>query len=224
MNRWRALCFASLIVASRAWSAGLEYSSVSPAPAQIDDFLARKNSLLSGIGGSLVGFARDYNIDPRLVVAIAGAETTFGQHLCAANNAWNWFHGGNCPSSPFQSYQEGAEHVTKYLRLSYLNRGYETIEQIRFKYCAAGCDNWIPLVTSFYNAMPANGSSSGTTPAPVQATQPPPQAQSPQPTQTPTAPATQAPDDDTIFGVPRYLAFLLGALLLGAWAFSSLKR
>jgi len=207
---------AFLAAGDAALASGLEYSPASPNAAQIDDFLNGKRSPLAGIGAALTGFARDYDIDPRLVIAIAGAETTFGLHQCTANNAWNWFHRGTCPASAFTSYQEGVEHVTRYLRLSYLNRGYDSIEQIRYKYCAAGCDNWIPLVTSFYDAMPANGVPPTQPPAPV-----PSQTQTPPPAP---PPGSQSQDEGRILGLPRNLALLVGILLVGALAFNTLKR
>ena len=216
---WGAACLAAwMATLATAMPAGLDYSPASPNAAQIDDFLTRKNSPLAGIGTALSGYARDYDIDPRLVIAIAGAETTFGQHQCTDNNAWNWFHRGTCPASAFTSYQEGAEHVTKFLRLSYLNRGYDTIEQIRYKYCATGCDNWVSLVTSFHDAMPSNGQPATAQPP----TQTPTQPQTLQPDPGPSSPA--ANDDNRILGVPLYVVYFLGAVLVGAWAWSVWKR
>jgi hypothetical protein len=222
-NTWLAVaCLAAgMATLPTVTAAGLDYSPASPTPAQIDDFLTRKNSPLAGIGTALSGFARDYDVDPRLVVAIAGAETTFGQHQCTDNNAWNWFHRRTCPASSFTSYQEGAEHVTKFLRLSYLNRGYDTIEQIRYKYCAAGCDNWVSLVTAFHDAMPTNGQ-----PATVQPPAPPstqPQTVQPDPGSS-GSPSPAANDDDRILGIPLYVVYVVGALLVGAWAWSVWRR
>lgn len=212
---WGIACLAAwMLTAPTAMAAGLDYSPASPNAAQIDDFLTRKNSPLAGIGTALSGYARDYDIDPRLVVAIAGAETTFGLHQCTDNNAWNWFHHRTCPQSPFTSYQEGAEHVTRFLRLSYLNRGYDTIELIRYKYCATGCDNWVHLVTAFHDAMPSNGQ-----PATAK---PPPQPRTLQPD--PGSSGSPARNDNRILGVPLYLVFFLGALFVGAWALSALRR
>ena len=213
---------ASVATVSPATAAGLEYSPASPDATRIDAFLSLKNSPLAGIGTVLSGLARDYDIDPRLVVAIAGAETTFGLHQCTDNNAWNWFHRGTCPASAFTSYQEGVEHVTKYMRLSYLNRGYDSIELIRYKYCAAGCDNWTPLVTSFYDAMPTNGPPQTAPPATPPSTQPATQPPTPQPDPGPSG--VPPADDDRILGLPRFLVFFLAAMLVGAWAFSTLKR
>jgi len=215
-----------MVTAPAAMAAGLDYSPASPNAAQIDDFLKGKNSPLAGIGAALSGYARDYDIDPRLVVAIAGAETTFGQHQCTDNNAWNWFHRRTCPASAFTSYQEGAEHVTKFLRLSYLNRGYDTIEQIRYKYCTSGCDNWVSLVTAFHDAMPSNGQPTAVQPPAQPATQPPNQpASQPQILQPdPGSSSLPASDDDRILGIPRYIVYILGAVLVGAWAWSVWRR
>src|SRR5262249_50722893 len=86
-----------------------------------------------------------------------GAETTFGKAVCGEHNAWNWFHcyangtcGANaCKSSPFPTWEKGALAVTKGLRRSYIRKGYDTIEEIRLKYCTEDCDNWVRLVTGF---------------------------------------------------------------------------
>lgn len=115
-------------------------------------------SFLQRIGG-ILPFLRDsserfypleWNIDPRLIVAIAGAESTFGKNICVQFNAWNWFWGGTCQQSPFASWERGIEVVSKFMRLSYLNKGRDTIPLIRQKYCASGCQNWTSLVTLFY--------------------------------------------------------------------------
>ena len=59
---------------------------------QIDDYLRDKGSPLAGQGEAFVNSGRTHNVDPRLLVAIAGAETTFGLNTCAEYNAWNWFY------------------------------------------------------------------------------------------------------------------------------------
>jgi hypothetical protein len=185
-----------------ASAAQLDFSPASPSAAQIDDYLTRKHSPMAGMGSVFAGYGRDYDVDPRLIVAISGAETTFGQHLCAANNAWNWFHRRTCPPSTFTSYQEGAERVTRFMRRSYINKGYDSIELIRYKYCATGCENWVSLVSRFHGEMPVG---------------------------VPTPPATlpvpaPPPGDNRLFGIPLYLIFFGGAVLVGAWALGHLRR
>jgi hypothetical protein len=119
----------------------------------IDDYLQDKDSPLANHGTIFVESGQEWNLDPRLVVAIAGAETTFGKRICTDFNAWNWFfEGAGCSSSRFASWEEGIRKVTRGLRLFYFDR-YEhvTIPLIQARYCAEGCDHWIPLVTEFYH-------------------------------------------------------------------------
>ena len=61
-----------LMAASRMIAAGLDYSAASPSAAQIDDYLTHKHSPMAGMGSVFAGYGRDYDVDPRLVVAIAG--------------------------------------------------------------------------------------------------------------------------------------------------------
>lgn len=220
MNRplRKVLIFAGL--AARLMAASLDYSPAGPTAAQIDDYLARKHSPMAGMGSVFSTYGHDYNVDPRLVVAIAGAETTFGRQQCTANNAWNWFHRGTCPASSFASYQEGAEHVTRSLRRSYINRGYDTIELIRYKYCASGCDHWIPLVTAFHGEMPVN-TVGAVPPAALPAA---PAGAPAAPLPAPTSAAPPSSDDNRIFGIPLYIVFFGGALLVGIWAVQALRR
>lgn len=129
--------------------------------ALIDAYLTQKSSPLAGTGAAFVASGFSSNVDPRLIVAIAGAESSFGRFLCAPFNAWNWFWGGTCAASPFTSWQEGIATVTKYMRLSYLNKGYTTIPLIGSKYCASGCQNWVPNVSLFYGELGGDPSNLG---------------------------------------------------------------
>ncbi len=86
--------------------------------ARIDSYLQGKASPLAGLGAAFRAVGIKHNIDPRLLVAIAGQETGFGRHLCASYNAWNWFWSDTCSDSPFDSWEEALETVAKYLRIS----------------------------------------------------------------------------------------------------------
>jgi hypothetical protein len=200
----------------------LEWDPTSPGAAQIDSYLQQKGSAMAGIGAALENLARQYNLDPRLIVAIAGAESTFGKHVCATNNAWNWFHRGSCPPSTFSSYEEGLEHVTKFMRRSYLNKGYTSVPLIRQKYCTSGCDNWVPLVTQFQAEMPAGQSQAPSQP-PTQAVEPP-ALQPAQPALAKPSPAAaQKSTPGRVFGLPIWAMFFAGALLAAALAMRMMK-
>jgi len=185
----------------------LDYWNGGPTSAQIDEYLTRKNSPLAGLGPSFASFGRDYNVDPRLIIAIAGAETTFGHHICAEKNAWNWFYRGNCPDSPFATYEAGLERVTRFMRLSYLNRGYDSIELIRYKYCAVGCENWVSLVTAFRTEMPSDAIPSANSPTPRVTASPG------------ASRSVRRGEEISVFGLPVYLLFFVGALFVAIWAF-----
>lgn len=122
---------------------------------EIDSYLTGKNSSIAGNGNDFLSNGISYNVDPRLIVGIAGAESSFGTNwgacLPGGYNAWSWFWSGNgCAKSPFSSYTEGISAVTKGIRRSYLNKGYTTIGLIGGRYCASGCQGWIGNVTQPY--------------------------------------------------------------------------
>jgi hypothetical protein len=111
---------------------------------------------LAGQGAEFVKYGGQYGVDPRFIVAISGAESSFGVRICTANNAWNWFWEGPCPKSPFDSLDSGVHTVSHFMHSSYIIRGYNTIELIGARYCVTGCEHWVPGVTAFYQQMGAD--------------------------------------------------------------------
>jgi hypothetical protein len=120
-------------------------------------------SPLIGTGSSFESNGSFFHIDPRLIVAIAGQETSFGLHTCCTHNdnAWNWFwcyadnscQGRPCEHSPFDSWNSGIKTVSKYMKKNYLSHGYDTIELIGHKYCIDNCSAWVGGVTRFYQQL-----------------------------------------------------------------------
>jgi hypothetical protein len=128
--------------------------------AEMDAYMGTKRdrkktriSPMADTGSSLVRHGQRYDIDPRLMIAIAGQESSFGLYLCGDHNAWNWFWGGTCRRSPFASYDRAIQVVSKFMRKSYLNKGYTTIPLIQKKYCVDGCEHWISGVRHFYREL-----------------------------------------------------------------------
>ena len=110
-----------------------------PTAGEIDAYLASKGSPMTGQGAAYVASGGQWQVDPRLVVAIAGAESNFGQITCAPFNAWGW----GCPNGPyeFESWADGFDTVMKGLRTNYLAEGRTSVALIHQKYAPVGAEN-----------------------------------------------------------------------------------
>jgi hypothetical protein len=173
-NRWLAMrnlhrrqltirSFVGAIIASLTQATALAEPYEPQLGSKIDSYLWREHS---PIGDGAVFFSQgvQWDVDPRLIVAIAGAESSFGTRWVDCQqihfNAWSWFWGGTCPTSPFASYADGINTVTKFMRLAYFNHGQTTIPLIQsgtaanpgHQYCAKNCSNWIKNVTNSYKS------------------------------------------------------------------------
>jgi hypothetical protein len=123
--------------------------------AGIDAYLASKASPMTGQGAAFMASGQRWSVDPRLLVAIAGAESNFGQITCGPNNAWGWA----CPNDPadFATWAAGIDSVTSGLRQYYLDEGRTSVSLIQQKYCPVGAANdptglnnhWATNVTRF---------------------------------------------------------------------------
>ena len=133
---------------------------------KIDTYLEGKGSPIAGNGPVFFSSGMQWDVDPRLIVSIAGAESSFGTQWvnCPASgfNAWSWFYtvGKPCSASPFTSFAQGIMTVTKFIRLRYLDNDQTTIQAIQSRpghqYCFSGCGSWVANVTNFYTAQGGN--------------------------------------------------------------------
>lgn len=123
----------------------------------IDQYLARYNSPLAGLGRVFVRRSKKEGIDPRLLVAIAGAESAFGKQVKPGTfNPFGWG-----PHIPFDSWQQSIGTVAKGLADNYFAEGYNTIPKIQRKWAPSGAandptnlnSNWTRNVTKFYNEL-----------------------------------------------------------------------
>lgn len=142
-----------------------------PSAAGIDSYLASKGSPMTGQGAAFMASAMRWRVDPRLLVAIAGAESSFGQITCGPHNAWGWA----CPNDPadFATWAAGIDTVTQGLRRYYLDEGRTSVSLIQQKYCPVGAANdptglnshWTDNVTRFLIEQGGNPASVGPGPS-----------------------------------------------------------
>ena len=159
-------------------------AAAAPDAAQIDDFLAVHSSPMTGAGATFAAEGREHGVDPAFLVAIAGAESSFGELLYSENgdqctyNAFNWFYGATWPQSDFGSWDEAIGRVAEGLAGSlYHGAGLYSVDAIAPRYCPDGTADWIDNVTSFMIQLggdPADTRLADTaTPPPDTATLPP---------------------------------------------------
>jgi hypothetical protein len=135
-------------------------AGANPSAAQIDAFLAEHQSPMTGTGAVFAAEGTAHGVDPAFLVAIAGAESSFGRHLYSKDgdvctfNAFNWFYGPTWPESDFGSWPEAIARVAEGLTGSlYYGAGLCSVESIAPRYCPDGTANWIANVTAFMTAL-----------------------------------------------------------------------
>lgn len=136
-------------------------SSISPVTAQyLTEYLTRKrprSPLLPHIG-FIVSESQAAGVDPRMVLAIAGAESQFAtdsSNAASLKNAW-----GLGPHRQYASWEKGIQALLRTL-VNYRKDGLDTIKEIQERYCPVGADNdsqgvnsnWLPNVTALYAEM-----------------------------------------------------------------------
>jgi hypothetical protein len=164
-------------------------AAAAPDAAQIDGFLALHGSPMTGSGNAFVAAGQANGVDPAFLVAIAGAESSFGLYLYSEGgdqctfNAFNWFYGSTWPQSDFGSWDEGIGRVAQGLAGElYYGAGLYSVDAIAPRYCPDGTDDWIRNVSSFMTVLggdpadtrlpggpswPSSASSPSTEPVPV---------------------------------------------------------
>jgi hypothetical protein len=124
-------------------------------------YLQCQGSPLADYVPALIGAGRNYNVDPRFLIAIAGAESTFGRFPSGDFNAWNWGVGED-----YESWEDAIETVAEGIRRVHLDAGHDTISEFVWEndpgsggtcesmcYCVSGCQDWIPNVEEFYSDL-----------------------------------------------------------------------
>ena len=118
-------------------------------------------SPLIGSAGTFDLASRKYNLDWRLLVAIAGAETSFGTYG-PSQGIKNPF--GMGPGIRYSSWDNAIMAAAKNLRENYLDQGLTTVAKIQGKWAPGGAandptglnSNWTRNVTAYMTRMGGN--------------------------------------------------------------------
>jgi hypothetical protein len=125
----------------------------------VTDYLRSYNSPMASAAPAFVNVADKYDLDWRLLVAIAGKESSFGKYIPPGSyNAWGWgIPTGAQRGIGFGSWEEGIETVGRGLRTQYFNKGYDTLMKIESRYTppsAAQADHpWVRGVSQFMSEL-----------------------------------------------------------------------
>lgn len=99
----------------------------------LSQYLASYDSPLQYHAQDFIDAANEYNLDWKLIPAIAGVESTFGRFIPGGYNAWGWGVYGN-QAIYFKSWREGIFEVARGLRENYLDQGLMNPYQINRVY------------------------------------------------------------------------------------------
>lgn len=122
--------------------------------ASINRYLRSKGSPVSGNGQDFMNDGAQFNEDPRLLVSIMGAETTFGKKITAGkNNLFNNLYNGL--NSPFDSYSSSIYSTAH--SLSKPKYDLTSTSTMYSTYCTSGCR--LNLVDQFMKEQGGNPNS-----------------------------------------------------------------
>jgi membrane-bound lytic murein transglycosylase B len=104
----------------------------------------------------ILSVSAEYDLDWRILTAIAGAESTFGRNIPDnCYNAWGWgihSRGTLC----FGSWKEGIRTVARGLKEKFLDDGLNTIDEIMARYAPVSLANggsWAQAVNYFMDQL-----------------------------------------------------------------------
>lgn len=116
-------------------------------------YLSEYNSPLAPYSYYIVNVADEYNIDFRLITAIARQESNLCKYIPENTyNCWGWgIHSRG--TLGFNSYEEGIKTVSEGLKKEYLSKGYNTPDEIMKKYTPMSNGSWANAVNQFLTEM-----------------------------------------------------------------------
>ncbi len=138
---------------SGSGTVSFEVGTADARPVIIRQYLEKHRSPLTSQADYFFKIAQKYNLDYRLLVAIAQQESNLGKKIPEGTyNAWGWgIHSEG--TLGFSSWEEGIETVAKGLRENYLDKGFVNLEQIAARYAPPSKEAWAFGVSQFMGEM-----------------------------------------------------------------------
>lgn len=122
----------------------------------IEMLLAEYGSPMRGLAPVFLAEGLEHGVDPAFLVAVAGAESSFGRLLYAPGgdqatyNAFNWFYASPREASDFSSWEEAIHRVAQGIAGDlYHGAGLVSVQAIGPRYCPEGTGAWLTNVTMF---------------------------------------------------------------------------
>jgi hypothetical protein len=121
----------------------------------LERYLKAERSPLASHAATFIAVADRYDLDWRLLPALAGAESGFGQHIPKNSfNAWGWgIPTGAKSGVGFDSWDDGIETVGRGLKTKYIDKGYTTLLKMESKYtppsAAQASHPWVSSIEQF---------------------------------------------------------------------------
>ncbi len=121
--------------------------------ASLRAFFKKYNSTLEPYSAHFVTTADKYGLDYRLLPAISCVESTCGKfYIPSSNNPFGWGIYGNKVTS-FESMEAGIDTVGAGLAKNYVNKGYDTVEEIAPIYNPNTPIQWSGKINFFYKQI-----------------------------------------------------------------------
>lgn len=121
--------------------------------ANLKYYFRKYESVLYDKANYFVAMADTYQLDYRLLPAIAMQESNLCKHIYPGSyNCWGWGIYGN-KVTRFSSYEEAIETISRGLKKNYIDKGYTTPEEIMRKYTPPSDGSWAFGVNTFLNVI-----------------------------------------------------------------------
>lgn len=119
----------------------------------VRDFFNKYKSVLAPYADDVIAAADKYEIDFRLIPAIAMQESNLCKKIIKDSyNCWGFGIYGK-KVTRFDNYNQAINTVTKTLAMQYKSKGLETPEQIMTKYTPSSNGSWANGVNHFMNQL-----------------------------------------------------------------------